>query len=306
MAEATGKCEIRTGCLAARVETDARGRATGVMYFDDAKVQHLQRAKAVVLCCNGAETPHLLLNSGLANSSGMVGRNLMWNSNALVTAQFEHELDDWKGAMVTRIALDFYDTDPARGFYGGGALDGRFFGYPIFYALSGLPPGTPRWGAEYKRALRDGYRNQMDVLCEGTSLPLETNRIELDPDLKDAWGLPAMRVTYRDHDDDLAAVRFLQGKATDLLHAAGARRVWAQPVGYQQYGLHLLGTCRMGNDPATSVVDRYNRTHDVRNLFLCDGSSMVTSGRGQPTCTIQALAYRAGANIARFARRGEI
>ncbi|HEY2804539.1 MAG TPA: GMC family oxidoreductase [Gemmatimonadales bacterium] len=314
MAEATGRCEIRTGCVVGRVEMDSRGRATGVMYFDDTKTQQLQRARAVVLCCNGAETPHLLLNSatpqfsnGLANSSGMVGHNLMFNSNAVVNAQFEHELDDWKGAMVTRIALDFYDNDPLRGFYGGGALDGRFFGSaPFQYAMGGPPPGTPRWGPDYKRALRDGYRNQMNVLAEGTSLPLDTNRIELDPDLKDIWGLPAMRVTYMDHNDDLALMKFLQGYANDLLNAAGARKVWSRPPGPQGNGVHLLGTCRMGNDPAKSVVDKYHRTHDVKNLFLCDGSSMVTSGRGQPTCTIQALAYRAGANIARFARRAEI
>ena len=309
MAENTGRCEIRTGCLASRVEMDARGRATGVAYFDDRKREQLQRARAVVLCANGAETPHLLLNSkpgGLANSSGMVGRNLMFNSNALVSGQFEHELDDWKGAMVTRIALDFYDHDPARGFYGGGALDGRFFGYPLFYAFGGTPPGTPRWGAAYKRALRDGFRNQMDILCEGTSVPLASNRIELDPELKDAWGLPAMRVTYKDHDDDLAMMRWLAVKAEQVMDAAGSRRHWTVPITAQTNGLHLLGTCRMGNDPATSVIDKHHRTHDVRNLFLCDGSSLVSSGRGQPTETITALAYRAGEHIARFARRAEI
>lgn len=315
MAEATGRCEIRTGCLAARVETDARGRATGVMYFDDQKHEQLQRARAVVLCCNGAETPHLLLNStssrfphGLANSSGMVGKNLMFNSNALASGEFEHELNDWKGAMVTRIALDFYDNDPARGFYGGGALDARFFGYPLFYVFGfgGGAPGRPRWGAGFKNAIRRSFPRTMDVLCEGTSLPLETNRIEIDPVLKDAWGLPAMRVTYQDHDDDLATMRFLVGKAKQVLDAAGATSSWAAPVTAQQNGLHLLGTCRMGDDPRTSVIDKYHRTHDVRNLFLCDGSSLVTSGRGQPTETITALAYRAGEHIAGFARRNEI
>ena len=313
MAEATGRCEIRTGCYVTRVEMDTRGRATGVVYFDEQRREVLQRARAVVLCCNGAESPHLLLNSGgtrwpngLANSSGMVGRNLMFNSNALVGGLFEHELDDYKGAMVTRIALDFYDHDPSRNFYGGGALDARFFSYPLFYVFGGTPPGTPRWGAGLKRALRDTWRNSMNILCEGTSLPLDSNRIELDPDLKDAWGMPAMRVTYRDHDDDLKLMAFLSRKAKDVLDAAGAQRSWYPPVAAQTNGMHLLGTCRMGDDPATSVVDKYHRTHDVRNLFVCDGSSLVTSGRGQPTETIQALAYRAGEHIARFARRAEI
>jgi choline dehydrogenase-like flavoprotein len=101
-------------------------------------------------------------------------------------------------------------------------------------------------------------------------------------------------------------MRFLAGKATQILDAAGARRSWAPPVTAQQNGLHLLGTCRMGDDPRTSVIDKFHRTHDVRNLFLCDGSSLVTSGRGQPTETITALAYRAGEHIANFARRNEI
>jgi choline dehydrogenase-like flavoprotein len=91
-----------------------------------------------------------------------------------------------------------------------------------------------------------------------------------------------------------------------LLKAAGATHAWQQPVESQRFSVHLLGTCRMGNDPKRSVVDRYNRSHDVRNLFIVDGSSLVTSGRGQPTMTIQALAFRAGENIAKFAKRGEV
>jgi choline dehydrogenase-like flavoprotein len=95
-------------------------------------------------------------------------------------------------------------------------------------------------------------------------------------------------------------------RATELLEAAGAKKKWAYPVGEQSFGFHLLGTCRMGNDPKTSVVNKYHRAHDAGNLFICDGSSFVTSGRGQPTCTIQALAYRAADNIIRMAKAGEI
>jgi choline dehydrogenase-like flavoprotein len=130
--------------------------------------------------------------------------------------------------------------------------------------------------------------------------------VDLDPELKDAWGMPALRVTYRDHPDDLAFARFLQDRSVEIMQAAGAKDVWKEPVGETFGGPHLLGTARMGNDAATSVVDRYHRTHDIPNLFLCDGSSMVTSGRGQPTMTIQALAFRAGDHIARFAKAGEV
>jgi choline dehydrogenase-like flavoprotein len=118
--------------------------------------------------------------------------------------------------------------------------------------------------------------------------------------------MPAIRVTYKDHPDDLANARFLQDRGVEILEAAGALRVTRATVTEQTSSTHLLGTCRMGDDPARSVIDRHHRCHDIPNLFLCDGSSFVTSGRGQPTMTIQALAFRAAEHIGRFARRGEI
>ena len=118
--------------------------------------------------------------------------------------------------------------------------------------------------------------------------------------------MPAIRLTYKDHPDDLSMSRFLQDRAVEIMNAAGAQKVWRADVAERSGGVHLLGTCRMGNDPASSVIDKYHRTHDVPNLFLCDGSSFVTSGRGQPTMTIQALAFRAADHIGRFARRNEI
>jgi choline dehydrogenase-like flavoprotein len=146
----------------------------------------------------------------------------------------------------------------------------------------------------------------MMVLAHTTSLPLPTNNITLDPDLKDAWGLPSMRVTYKDHPDDVKTATFFQDRAMELLDAAGAEKHWRVPLMDNDGSVHLLGSCRMGNDPRTSVVNADHRAHDVPNLFICDGSSFVTSGRGQPTCTIQALAYRAGDRITRLAKRGEI
>jgi choline dehydrogenase-like flavoprotein len=274
---------------------------------------HLQRAKSVVLCANGAETPRLLLNSasprhpdGLANSSGMVGKHLMFNTYYGVNAQFEHPLNEYKSVQNTRIVLDFYDTDPKRGFYGGGGIDARFGKYPITFALGGLPPGAPTWGEEFARSLAQQYSRSMFFGVHGTSLPLESNSVALDPVLKDAWGLPCMRVTYKDHPDDLENAEFLMGHAMQLAGAAGALKTWPEPVVPQTNSVHLLGTCRMGNDPKSSVVDRFHRAHDVRNLFICDGSSLVTSTRGQPTMTISALAFRAGERIAEFAKRGEI
>ena len=312
-AMASGNCEIRPECAALRVETDAGDRATGVVYVDAAGAEHRQRAKAVVLAANGAETPRLLLLSessrfpqGLANGSGLVGRYMMWNAHGETFASFEHPLNEYKSVQVTRIIHDFYETDPRRGFYGGGALDARMIPGPLLFALDYLPPDVPKWGAEYKRHVAELFTHTMEVTAAATSLPLATNTVTLDPHLKDGFGRPALRATYRDHPDDLAMVRFLNGRARALLEAAGAQRIWEVPVTESSIGAHLLGTCRMGDDPRSSVVDRFHRAHEVRNLFICDGSSFVTSGRGQPTMTIQALAFRAAEAMGRFAARGEV
>jgi choline dehydrogenase-like flavoprotein len=206
--------------------------------------------------------------------------------------------------QVSRILHDFYASDPKRGFYGGGELDARFGPPPMRWAQL-LAGDTHTWGDELKSLLAEFPRSMM-VSCHGTSLPVETNSVTLDPELKDAWGMPAIRVTYKEHPHDLATSRFLQDRGAEIMEAAGALRITKAPVTPQTFSAHLLGTCRMGDDRRTSVVDRYHRSHDVPNLFMCDGSSLVTSGRGQPTMTIQALAFRAGKHIARFAKRGEI
>ncbi|HTT03041.1 MAG TPA: GMC family oxidoreductase [Steroidobacteraceae bacterium] len=310
-AEATGRCEVRAESYVFRVATDKRGRATGVHYFDRDKRERFQGARAVVVCANGAETPRLLLNSatdrfphGLANSSGVVGKYLMFNQNSDVHAVFERQLNEYKSVQVTRVVHDFYDSDPRRGFYGGGGLDSRINPQPALWALSS-GGDLPRWGTEYKARL-EAFTRSMVVATHSTSLAVESNSVSLDPELKDSWGIPAMRVTYQDHPDDLATSRFLQKRAAAIMDAAGAQKIWHDEVAHTTLSFHLLGTCRMGNDPGTSVIDRYHRTHDVKNLFLCDGSSFVTSGRGQPTLTIEALAFRAAEHIGRFARRNEI
>src|SRR4029077_1001085 len=177
---------------------------------------------------------------------------------------------------------------------------------PYFFAAQGLPPETPRWGRSFKSALRHNFSRTMTVTSAGTSLPLESNSFSLDPDLKDAWGLAALRMTYKDHPDDLKLATWLNQRALELLDAAGAVRKWSHPITEVQLTVQLLGTCRMGGDPKTSVINSDHRSHDIKNLFLCDGSSFVSSGRGQPTLTIQALAYRAADRITALAKRGDL
>ena len=294
-AEATGRCEIRPHSYAFKIAMNSSGRSTGVLYFDEHKREHLQKARAVVLSANGGEAARLLLNStsrgfvhGLANSSGLVGKYLMFNQGAGVHAQFEHELNEYKSVQVTRIIHDFYDADLKRGFYGGGGIDARMGPQPIGWALAA--------GGDFKARLEAFPRSMMST-AHCTSLAVESNSVSLDPKLKDAWSIPAIRVTYKDHPDDLATASFLQERIVEIMQAAGAQKIWRAQQNIKKGGVHLLGTCRMGNDPATSFVDKFHRTHDVPNLFLCDGSSFVTSGGGQPTMTIQALAFRAADHI---------
>jgi choline dehydrogenase-like flavoprotein len=315
LAEASGNCEIRPESVVIRIETDDKGRANQVVYLDADGNEQAQKAKAVVLSANGAETARLLLMSaspqhpdGLANSSGFVGRNLMHNAHSVANGVFEHPLNDYKGVQVSRIIHDFYETDEKRGFYGGGGIDARplFSATPIFHAQTGRDPSVPRWGKEFKDTMAHDFTRQMSIVGSTTSLALDSNNITLDPASKDAWGRPAIRATYMDHPDDLAMAGFLEDRAMELMDAAGAEKSWRFGIHPTTGGEHLLGTCRMGDDPATSVVDSKHRSHDVPNLFICDGSSMVTSGRGQPTMTIMALAFRAADHINAAAKAGEI
>lgn len=312
-AEATGLCEIRPLSTAYRIETDDTGRVREVVYFDAEDVQQAQRAKAVVVCGNGAETPRLLLMSesnlfpdGLANSSDKVGRYLMGNGQVHTYGYYEHALNEFKSVQVTRISHQFYNSDPSRGFYGGGGMDARFQMGPISFARNGLPPGSPTWGREYKKMIRDYYNHVIDVNGHTTNIPMARNRIQLDPELKDRYGRPAMMVTINEHPDDLKVKQWFLKRTQELVEASGAKQVWSRPARPSRGRAHLLGTCRMGNDPTESVIDKYHRTHDVPNLFLADGSSFVSSGRGQPTMTIQALAFRAADHIIQFAKRGDI
>lgn len=313
----SGTCELRTHATVFRIETNEQGRATEVLYYDVEGNEQSQRTKAVVLCANGAETPRLLLLSessrfpdGLANSSGFVGRNLMFNGYTSVMGLFDEPVNGYKSIPATRVVHDFYELDPALGFYGGGGIDARHpsRGTPMGFALmSGAVFGGPAWGSEYKRNLAYQFSHVAAFDGHTTSLPLDSNNITLDDNVQDKWGRPAIRCTYMDHPDDLSTMQWFLNKSTELMEAAGASNVVGfYPEEGQEGNVHLLGTCRMGHDPAASVIDPFHRTHDVPNLFLCDGSSLVTSGRGQPTMTIMALAFRAADYINQAAQRNEI
>ncbi|MBN9661414.1 MAG: GMC family oxidoreductase [Acidobacteria bacterium] len=313
MAEKTGRCEIRSNCYVRRIQSNDAGRVTGAIYFDAQRREVFQRARAVVLSANGVESAKLLLMSpskrfphGLANSSGMVGKNFMWDLGAFVSGLFEHPLNEYKSVQVSRVIHDYYAADPKRGFYGGAGIDARFNWFPISFGLDGLPPDGPQWGSEYKRMLGHYFNHTCSTLSHTTSLPVEKNQVDLDPSVKDAWGLPVPRITFQLHPDDRKNLEWTRQRQVEILQAAGATQIWSYPLDDIGVSAHLMGTMRMGNDPARSVVNRFNRAHDVPNLFIVDGSSLVTSGRQQPTATIQALAYRAAEAAVTAAKKGEL
>ena len=312
--EKSDRCELRPNSYVREISVDNAGRVTGAVYFDANKKEVFQKAKTVILCANGIGSPRLLLMSkssafpnGLANSNGVVGRYFIPGCGVSASGVFEHELNEYKSITTTRAIEDFYNADPKRGFYGGGRIDSRRgFNGPLGFALGGLPPDTPQWGSEYKKALHSDFNRTLTMNGFLTCIPQASNRIELDAELKDAWGLPGIRVTFKDHADDMKNKQFLRERALELVQAAGALKSWAPPVREERASGHMMGTCRMGNDPKTSVVDNFHKAHDVPNLFVVDGSSFVTTARNHPTCTISALAFRAADHIIQSSKNGSI
>lgn len=298
--------ELRTRCRVREITVDERGRARGALYYDGGGRLREQRAPLVIVACNGVGTPRLLLNSrsrhhpdGLANRSGLVGKNLMYHAYAVVAGVFPGELEGHRGPIGACIfSHEFYETDPRRDFVRGYQLQvGRQSG-PLTVALGGLTARRVPWGRAHHAAFaaRFGHLAYLGVM--GEDLPEERNEVALDPALVDAHGIPAPLVRYRLSDNSRRMLAHGVDRATEVLQAAGAGEVVVtNPL--RQSGWHLLGTCRMGDHPRASVVDRWGRAHDVPNLFIVDGSIFVTSAVGNPTTTIQALALRGADYICR-------
>jgi choline dehydrogenase-like flavoprotein len=288
--------QLVTGARVRRIEVDERARARGATWIDRDGREHFQSADVVLCAANGIGTARLLLLSahpgapdGLANSSGLVGRRLMVHPGVMVDGYFADDLQSQRGHFGGQIqSLQFSGTDPARGFLGGTKWSLAPTGGPIAAAF-GLR-GRIVLGREHHEHLRSrfGRGARWVILCE--DLPDPEHRVELSPDHVDGDGIPAPTVTYRISDDVRAAIAWSTERATESLLEAGAHTVDSAPM---RTNSHLLGTVRMGDDPATSVVDRWGVSHDVPNLGIIDGSVFVTVGAANPTSTICALALRA-------------
>ena len=305
--------KLETGARVHEVTVDRRGRADGAIYYDAEGVEHKQEARAVVLACNGIGTPRLLLNSksgrfpdGLANSSGLVGNNLMFHPFAVVTGVFDEVLDGYKGPVGCSIfSHEFYETDASRGFVRGYGMQIVRSSGPVHTAVGGVGGQRVPWGNDHRSVFSERFGRTISVGVMGDDLPEAHNHVALDPDLTDGNGIPAPSIHYTLSDNSRKILDHGTARASEALEAAGARDVLINPL-LRPSGWHLMGTARMGDDPEKSVVDGHGRAHDVSNLFVIDGSILVSGGAVNPTSTIQALALYIADHVKREARNGTI
>jgi len=296
--------ELRTHCRVREITVDAAGMADGVIYHDADGRERRQKAEIVILACNGVGTPRLLLNSaskhfpdGLANSSGLVGRNLMFHPYAHLLGVFPEPLEGYKGPTGCGIvSQEFYETDLSRGFARGYSYElTRGIG-PVGTALLAMSKGRMPWGDAHHDAYAEVWDRTAGMVAICEDLPEAHNTVTLDPELVDADGIPAPRIDYTLSENSRRMLDHAVARGCEVLEAAGAKESYADaPLGVA--GWHLMGTARMGTDPATSVVNEWGRCHDVKNLFVVDGSVFVTCAAVNPTNTIQALALHVGDRI---------
>ena len=287
--------ELRTRCRVREITTNDQGMATGAIYYDADGVEHFQAAEVVVMACNGVGTPRILLNStsarfpdGLANSSGLVGRNLMFHPYAAITGYFDQALDGYRGPGNCIWSQEFYETDRSRDFLRGYTFEFTRGRGPVITALAGMRSGRVPWGDEHHNEYRRIFNRSTGMVAICEDLPEAHNRVTLDPTLVDSNGIPAPKITYKLSDNSRRMLDHAVARATEALRAAGAYEV-ASETPLAVGGWHLMGTARMGSDPTRSVVNEWGRSHDVKNLFIVDGSIFVTSAGVNPTATIQAL-----------------
>jgi len=303
--EATGKLEVRPQSHVIKIEHDANGKVNAVVYADKDGNMKSQKARIVCVAGNSIESPRLLLNSasskfpdGLANSSGQVGKNYMRHTTGSVYAVFDKPVHFYRGTTMAGIIRDEARHDPSRGFVGGYELETLALGLPFMAAF--LDPGA--WGREFTTAL-DGYENMAGMWIVGEDMPQETNRVTLNSEVKDQWGLPIPNVHYDDHVNDLEMRNHAYKQGRAVYDAVGARQVFETPP---YPSTHNLGTNRMSERPEDGVVNKWGQSHDVANLFVSDGSQYTTGAAENPTLTIVTLAIRQADYIADQMGKGEI
>ena len=307
-ADATGNFKLITGAMCHRINTDNSGRATGVGYYGADGSDNLIEADIVIVTTFIYDNTRLLLLSktdkfpdGLANSSGQLGKHIMGHMMANVFVGFDDKhMNIYMGPSAQKHTIDDFNADNfdhgGLGFILGSQISigtGNLQGGPIALTTVATPPGVPRWGAAYRDFLAKYFTRHAVMVAQTENLPYADQMIDLDPNRRDAWGLPVPRVTYDwRRPNERARVEFMQKKMEEIGRAMGASIVWKAPVSPAGApGAHHEGGTRMGSDPKNSVVNKYGQTWDIPNLFVIGSSTFPTMSGFNPTLTIQALAY---------------
>jgi choline dehydrogenase-like flavoprotein len=296
--------EIRDRAMVGRIECDGHGKARGVHYHREGQ-WHFQHARNVIVAGYAIETPRLLLNSadanhpdGLANSSGLVGRNLMVQLNQAAWGQVEEDMRSYKGPPSLAVSEHWNYCDKGKDYQGGWTYMSQG-PLPAQWART-LAGGRGLWGRELVEEM-ERANHSVGLKMVGEVLPHEDNRVTLAEET-DQFGLPIPRITFALRDNEKAMI----DHALDFMHrsldASGAREIWHET----DDTCHLNGTARMGDDPATSVVDADCRSWDIPNLWICDGSVFPTVGGVNPSLTIQAIACRTADRIVDMAGKGTL
>jgi choline dehydrogenase-like flavoprotein len=300
-AAASGFCTIKTLCHVINLATGKNDRIHAIEYIDGKG--RLQRfvAPVFVLACGAIETPRLLLSSqsssapdGVANESGLVGKNLMETISWISSGVHPENLGSFRGLPSDIISWHFNAPDAIPGIIGGCRFspvmsEANLVG-PINYAQRVVKG----WGRSHKQALREVFGRVLSIGAIGESLPNHHTYVDLEPDFKDSHGNPIARIHSQLDEQAIARMTFMAQKAREILHASGTGEIFEEYGSYDMFSsTHVFGTARMGNDPTQSVVDRDCRSHRWKNLYIADASVFPSSGGGEaPSLTIEALAIR--------------
>ena len=304
----TGNVDLRTRTRVFRINSDDRGQASGVSYFDPEGQVHEQRARVVILAAFTFENARLLLLSGdqrrrgprgLANSSGMVGRCLLAHGDMRIQGLFDdYIINGFIGPGSAAMRIDDFNGNnfdhTGLGFIRGGTIGTSGDGAPV-QRFDVVPPGWPRWGEAFKKYFAHYYTRTFDLNTQPETLPHPDNRVDLDPYRRDRWGVRVPRITFAFHENERRLQRFMGAVGVEIMRAAGASTAWTEP---RATASRWSGGTRMGTDPARSVVNGYCQAHDVPNLFVVGASVFPTMSGYPPTSTVAALAYRTAEYIA--------
>jgi gluconate 2-dehydrogenase alpha chain len=293
VAAATGNLEIRTGCRATKINSDGT-RATSVTYMDQAGVQQEQPANLIVLSNYTWEVVRLLLLSNI-NKSGMVGKYFMAHHYNITSGFFDAVTNPSVGPTGANSTIDEFNGDnfdhTGLGFIEGASLTTTGGNSQAIGGVASVPPGTPTWGPDYKNAIKKYFNRRAGIIAQNPCLPYDANYLELDPNVKDALGLPVIRITYTGYDNEVKSGTYLQDKAEAILKKMGATITVRGPYLFPPATNHEVGGARMGDDPSKAVVNRYLQSHEMPNMFVASGAVFPTYFGYNPTHTIEALCY---------------